>query len=72
MSAEPHCLPWIRISLPRHDPLRKDKWPISQRRRTRSLFLSGLSLGLICIGIQGTFVKQRKARKQTIEYKFLM
>ena len=46
------CLPlWTIISLPRHDLLREDRWLISQRRRARSLFLNGLLLGLICIGM---------------------
>ena len=40
----------MRISLPRHDLLGEDRWPISQRRRTKSLFLNGLLLGSICTG----------------------
>ncbi|KAF6113305.1 crystallin beta-gamma domain containing 1 [Phyllostomus discolor] len=35
----------MRISLPRHDLLGEERWPISQRRRSRSLFLSVLLLG---------------------------
>ena len=41
----------LRISPPRHDVLGEEKWLISQRRRARLL------LGLICIGIQGIYVK---------------
>ena len=32
-------LPQMRISLPRHDLLGEETWPVSQRRRARSLFL---------------------------------
>ena len=39
------------------DLLGEERWPISQRRRALSLFLSGLLLGLICIGIPGIYVK---------------
>ena len=42
--APPHPgLPWMRISLPRYDLLREERWPVSQRRRALSLFLNGLS-----------------------------
>ena len=57
MPREPHLLTQMRISLPRHDLLGEEKWLISQRRRTRKLFLNGLLLGLICIGIEGKYVK---------------
>ena len=40
----PHLL-HMRISLQRHDLLGEEKWLISQRRRTKSLFLSGLFIG---------------------------
>ena len=39
--AESPCLPWMRISLPRHDLLGEERLLISQRRRARSLFLMG-------------------------------
>ena len=42
----PHPLPRMRISLPRHDLLREEMWPITQRRRARSLFLNRVLLGL--------------------------
>ena len=42
--------PQMRISLPRHDLLGEARWPISQRRRAKSLFLSGLLLGSFCTG----------------------
>ena len=42
--AHPHP-PWMRISLPRHDLLGEEIWPISQRRRALSQFLNGLSIG---------------------------
>ena len=32
-------------------------WPVSQGRKASSLSLSGLSLGLVCIGMQGVYVK---------------
>ena len=54
--AGPPQLPWMRINLPRHDLLGEERWPISQKRRTRSLFLNGLLLGLICIGVQGIYI----------------
>ena len=47
----------MRISLPRHDLLGEERWPISQRRRTLSLFLNGLLLGLVGTGIQGIYSK---------------
>ena len=46
------CPSQMKISLPRHDLLGEEKWQISQRRRTRKLFLNRLLLGLICIGIR--------------------
>ena len=55
-SAEPRHPPRMRISLPRHDLLGEERWPISQMRRARSLVLSGLLLGLICIGVQGIHI----------------
>ena len=36
----------MRISLPRHDLPGEERWLIAQRRRTKSLFLNGLLLGL--------------------------
>ena len=51
----PH-LPWMRISLLRHDLLGEEKWPISQRRRALSQFLNGLLWGLICIRMQGIYM----------------
>ena len=53
LSVQGLCPLWMRISLPRQDLLGEERWPISQRRRSGNLFLSGLLLGLICIGIQG-------------------
>ena len=53
----PHPLQ-MRVSLPRHDLLGGERWPISQRRKTRNLFLNGLLLGLICTGIQGIHVSK--------------
>ena len=32
----------MRISLPRHDLLGEERWPIPQRRRALGLFLNGL------------------------------
>ena len=55
--AEPPCPSSMRIILPRHDLIAAERWPIFQRRRALSLFLNGLLLGLICIGIQGICVK---------------
>ena len=48
--------------------------PFSQRRRARSLFLNGFLLGLICIGIQGIYIKlinhcQAVMIKQQITFK---
>ena len=54
--AELPPLPQMRISLPKHDLLGEERWPVSQRKRTLSLFLNGLLLGLIHIGIQGIHV----------------
>ena len=44
--AGPSLLPQMRISLPRHDLLGKERWLIAQRRRARNLFLNGLLFGL--------------------------
>ena len=49
--------PRMKVSLPRHGLLGKEMWPISRRRRARNLFLNGLLMSLICIGIQGVHVK---------------
>ena len=49
--------PQMRISLSRHDLLGEKRWPISQKRRAKSLFLNGLFLGSICTGKQGVYVK---------------
>ena len=49
--AEAPELLWMRINLPGHDLLGEERQPISWRRRALSLFLNGLLLGLICIGI---------------------
>ena len=46
---------------PRHDLLGEERQPISQRRRTLSLFLTGLLLCLICIRIQGIHVKAHQS-----------
>ena len=48
--------PQMRIILPRHDLLEEERWPVSQRKRALSVFLNGLLLGLIHIGIQGIYV----------------
>ena len=48
---------WMKISLPRHDLLGEEKWPIYQRRRARNLFLNELLLDLICRGVQGVHIK---------------
>ena len=49
--------PWIRINLPRHDLIGEERCPISHRRRASSLFLNELLSDLVCIGIQGVYVK---------------
>ena len=49
--------PRMKISLPRLDLLGEERWLISQRRRVWNLFLYGLLLGLICVGIQGVYIK---------------
>ena len=54
-------LPRTRVSLPRHDLLGEERWPISQRRRARSLFLNGLLLGSICTGIQVKLISHCQA-----------
>ena len=54
-------LPQIRISLPRHELLGEERWPISQRRRAKSLFLNGLLLGSICSGIQVKLINHCQA-----------
>ena len=53
--------PRMRISLPRHDLLGEERWPISQRRRAKSLFLNGLLLGSICKGIQVKLINHCQA-----------
>ena len=45
-------LPKMRVSLPRHDLLAEERWPISQRRRAKSLFLHRLLLSSFYTGIQ--------------------
>ena len=52
--------PQMKISLPRHDLPGEERWPISQRRRAKSLFLNGLLLGSICTGIQIKLVNHRQ------------
>ena len=52
LPAGPPWPPWMKINLPRHDLLGEERWPISQRRRAKSLFLNGLLLGSFCTGIQ--------------------
>ena len=54
-------LPQMRVSLPRHDLLGEERWLISQRRRAKSLFLNGLSLGSICTGIQVKLINHCQA-----------
>ena len=56
--------PWpprMRRSLSRHDLLGEERWPISQRRRTKSLFLNGLSLGSFCTRIQVKLINHCQA-----------
>ena len=46
--ALPAGSPWqpgMRVSLPRHDLLGKERWPISQRKRAKSLFLQWAFIG---------------------------
>ena len=55
--------PWppeMKINLPRHDLLGEERWPISQRRRAKSLFLN-LLLGWICTGIQVKLISHCQA-----------
>ena len=60
----------MRRSLPRHDLLEEERWPISQRRRTKSLFLNGLLLGSTCTGIQVKLINHCQVSKdQTIDNK---
>ena len=59
--AEPPWPPQMRISLPRHDLLGEERWPISQRKRAKSLFLNGLLLGSICTGIQVKLISHCQA-----------
>ena len=59
-SGESGLHPQVRISLPRHDLLGEERWLISQRR-ARSLFLSGLLFGLICIGIQRVYIHKAQS-----------
>ena len=54
-------LPQMKINLPRHDLLGEERWPISQRRRTKSLFLDGLLLGPVCTGIQVKLINHCQA-----------
>ena len=63
----------VRISLPRHDLLGKERWQISQRRGARSLFLNGLLLGSVCTGIQVKLISHGQAVriKQSIMFKEL-
>ena len=65
--------PWMRINLPRHDLFGEGGWPISQRRRAKSLFLHGLLLGSFCTGIQVKLINHYQAVriKQQITYKEL-
>ena len=46
----------MKISLPRHDLLGKERRPIFQTRKARNLFLHELLLGVICIRIQGIYI----------------
>ena len=55
------CPPRMRISLPRHDLLEEERWPVSQRRRARSLFFNGLLLGSVCTGIQVKLINHCQA-----------
>ena len=63
--------PWMRISLPRHDLLGEERWPISQRKRAKGLFLNGLLLGSVCAEIQVKLINHCQAVrvKQWITYK---
>ena len=61
LPAEPPRPPWIRISLPRHDLFGEERWPISERRRARSLFLNGLLLGSVYTGIQVKLINHCQA-----------
>ena len=61
LSAGPRQPPLMRISLPRQDLLGEERWPISQRRRAKSLFLNGLLLGSICTGIQVKLINHCQA-----------
>ena len=69
--------PQMKINLPRHDLLVEERLPISQRRRTRSLFLSRapqeLLLGSVCTEIQVKLINHCQAVriKQYITYKEL-
>ena len=71
--ADPPLPPQMRISLPRHDLLEEERWPISQRRRAKSLFLHGLLLGSFCTGIQIKLINHCQAVrvKQYITYREL-
>ena len=53
--------PRMRVSLPRHDLLGEERWPISPRRRAKSLFLNGILLGSICTGIQLKLISHGQA-----------
>ena len=56
----PH-LPRMKISLLRHDLLGEERWLISPRRRSKSLFLNGLLLGAIRTGIQVKLISHCQA-----------
>ena len=56
----PH-LPRMKISLPRHDLFGEEKWPISQRRMAKSLFLNGLLLGSVCTETQVKLINHCQA-----------
>ena len=43
------------------DLLGDERWPISQRRKAKTLFLSGLLLGSICTGIQVKLISHCQA-----------
>ena len=52
---------WMRISLLGQDLLGEERWPTSQRRRTKSLFLNGLLLGSFCTEIQVKLINHCQA-----------
>ena len=63
----PHT-PWMRINLPRHDLLGEERWLISQSGKARNLFLNGILLGVICIGIQGVRVNLNHCQAVIIKH----